>query len=67
MARYVNLQRDAESVEEVLDLISLTQEQIKAAKLTSYSEEDLAYRLAALAKDLDYLRDKLATFGGDDQ
>lgn len=67
MARYVNLQRDAESAAEVRDLIRLTEEQIEAVKLTSFSEEDLSYRLTVLAKDLDYLRDKLASFGGDDQ
>lgn len=62
MARFVRFQREAETAAEVRDLIRLTEEQIEAARLTSRSEEDLALRLAALAKDLDYLRDRLALF-----
>jgi histidinol phosphatase-like PHP family hydrolase len=67
MARFIRFQREAETADEVRDLIRLTEDQMEAVKLTSRSEEDLTYRLAALAKDLDYLRDKLATFGGDDE
>jgi histidinol phosphatase-like PHP family hydrolase len=65
MARYVRFQREAETAAEVRELIRLTEEQMEAVKLTSRSEEDLELRLAALAKDMDYLRDRLATFGGD--
>lgn len=65
MARFVRFQREAETAAEVRDLIRLTEEQMEAVRLTSRSEEDLSSRLAALAKDLDYLRDRLATFGGD--
>lgn len=63
MARVIRETRDAATAAEVRELTKLTEEQIEAAKLTAFSQEDLEYRLTALAKDLDYLRDRLALFG----
>lgn len=63
MAKFIRETRDAATADEVRELIKLTEEQIAAAKLTSRSPDELEYRLAALAKDLDYLRDRLALFG----